>query len=382
MIIYIYSMMMMERVIEDRYTVNDRIGNGEYGTVFKAICKQTDEPVAIKFVSRDNLLNVDGMDRQIRIEIEAMMLINNPNVVKLKDYFENSKGIYVVMEYCEGGTLTELVEKEKGLGEDRSIEYLRQLVSGYTALLAKNIIHRDIKADNLLLKGDRIVIADFGFAKILGDESTTSSAIGTPLTVAPEVIIGKNRKYTSKCDIWSLGCVFYYMIFGQYHCDLPTVKHIVYHNLSSTGDKLVLPAYPPISPLTEELIREMLQAVPSNRIDWSGLIGHPIVTDVGEGGISNQHYLQSNYLWNRGRIDNLSYHHSQYSRLFLAESVANPLYEIDEDSYPAEHISSKKNENLLVTRSTHIPTSSSFHSTYAYKGNISNEYIYNQEIEN
>ena len=133
-----------------KYSIVDRLGHGKHSVVYKAIHKQTEETVALKHVPSETLASYPQSREKIGHKIKALLLINHPNVVRLKDYFENSKGIYVVMEYCEGGTLTQLVEKEKGLGEDRSVILFRQLLQAYEAVNLQGVVHRDIKPSNFL----------------------------------------------------------------------------------------------------------------------------------------------------------------------------------------------------------------------------------------
>lgn len=94
-------------------------------------------------------------------------LKENQNIVRFIDNFKNSKTVFIVMQLCEKGTLQQQIDKNKGFSEDDSKEILIQLMNGFKGLHQFNIIHRDFKADNIMIKGDKYKIADLGFAKML-----------------------------------------------------------------------------------------------------------------------------------------------------------------------------------------------------------------------
>ena len=262
-----------------KYSIVDRLGHGKHSVVYKAIHKQTEETVALKHVPSETLARYPQSREKIGHEIKALLLINHPNVVRLKDYFENSKGIYVVMEYCEGGTLTQLVEKEKGLGEDRSVILFRQLLQAYEAVNLQGVVHRDIKPDNVLIQLGNLVLADFDLSKILEDDGIMYSMAGTPITSAPEILANPGCGYTSKCDIWSLGCVFYYMIFGQYHAKVTTFSSLIHFNLMHTGSNLTFPLDHPLTANIAMLLRSLITPNPHDRMGWDELKSHVLFAE-------------------------------------------------------------------------------------------------------
>lgn len=139
---------------------------------------------------------------------------DNPNIIKFIDTFCTEKSILIVMEFCKDGSLEAYIKKMKRLTEDKATHFLKQMINGFKGLHEKNIIHRDFKAENVLLRAGELKIADFGFAKMLtGENSVTNTYVGTPLTMAPEVYAGTD--YGMKADLWSLGIVYYQMIFGR-----------------------------------------------------------------------------------------------------------------------------------------------------------------------
>ena len=133
-------------------------------------------------------------------------------------------------------------------------------------------MHRDFKLANILKHDGNIKIADFGFAKLLGEEDYTNTMLGSPLNMAPEVLNG--GKYTNKADIWSIGTVFYEILFGRPPF---TAKNMLDLIKNIQKNELYIPRkINNISPVTEEILRKMLVIDPEKRIEWEDLFNHKI----------------------------------------------------------------------------------------------------------
>ena len=133
---------------------------------------------------------------------------NNPHLLKMIQHYKSANNIYLAMEYYNGGDLLAKILDGK-LTEKDSIRYFKQIVKGMIDLWKHNIMHRDLKPQNIMLHNDVIKIVDFGLSKESGANIYLTS-LGTPLTMAPEVL---NRKpYCNKADIWSLGTILYMML--------------------------------------------------------------------------------------------------------------------------------------------------------------------------
>lgn len=154
-------------------------------------------------------------------EIKVLRTCNNENIIRLYDIKKTANNIYLIMEYCNEGDLTcitcmicsEYIKQRKFLTEEEAVEYLIQILNGFKTLVKHRIMHRDFKLANILKHDGSIKIADFGFSKLLGKESYASTMLGSPLNMAPEVL--NNQEYDSKADIWSIGTVFYELLFGK-----------------------------------------------------------------------------------------------------------------------------------------------------------------------
>lgn len=145
-------------------------------------------------------------------EIKVLKTCDNKNIIKLYDIKKTANNFYLILEYCNEGDLSQYLKKNKTLSEKEAIEFFLQILNAFKTLNKHKIMHRDFKLANILMHDGEIKIADFGFSKLLTNEEFTETMLGSPLNMAPEVLGGTH--YNSKADIWSIGVVFYEMLFG------------------------------------------------------------------------------------------------------------------------------------------------------------------------
>jgi len=232
---------VFQRTCEDRWSLRDfdigsALGRGKYGVVYEATVKQTKQKVALKVLDKEQLER-DSMILQVKQEVEIHSRLNHPNILKLYGYFYDPKRIYLVLEFACGGELYQAMKKQPAMkfSEPVASRYIAQLASALAYCHGFNIIHRDVKPENLLLSGDGVLkLADFGWAAHdrngyngyqttsqfgenipphrvnLGSRRTT--ICGTLDYLAPEVVKGK--AYDETVDNWTLGVLAYELVVG------------------------------------------------------------------------------------------------------------------------------------------------------------------------
>ncbi|KAG0750613.1 hypothetical protein G6F57_000629 [Rhizopus arrhizus] len=189
-----------------------RVGQGASGSVFVAVSLATNTKVAVKQMD----LSTQPRKELIVNEILVMKESQHFNIVNYLDSFlVGNNDLWVVMEYMEGGALTDVIDNNSTMTEQQIATVCLETISGLHHLHSQNIIHRDIKSDNILLNSQgHVKISDFGFcAKLTDQKKKRATMIGTPYWMAPEVV--KQKEYGAKVDIWSLGIMAIEMIENE-----------------------------------------------------------------------------------------------------------------------------------------------------------------------
>ena len=201
------------------YKILRRIGRGSMGIVYEALHLPSKQKVALKTISRQIIQDEKVLNR-FRQEISVHKTINHPNIVKLCGLGTHNKGVFVIMEYVDGHSLEDYVAMRKKLDALEALEFAIQILHGLHFAHRQKIIHRDLKPANILIERStrRVKIADFGLAKFTDRRemqvSTTGEVLGTPAYMSPEQIL-HSKKVDIRADIYSLGCILYYMLLGK-----------------------------------------------------------------------------------------------------------------------------------------------------------------------
>ena len=221
----------IKEIPKKKYNIKKLLGIGSFGKVFLAQNINTLEYIAMKEIPKtsEDLLT----DSEIIDEIEILKNLDHPDIVRIIEFYNTDESYYIISEYCPGG---ELFEKINEIFSETQIAVMfRQILSGLAYLHSNNIIHRDLKLENILIKEieksketneDLFVlkIIDFGTAKIFDKNKKVKAIVGSSYYIAPEVL---NKKYNMECDLWSAGVILYMFIVGHAPFDGKNDKEIM-----------------------------------------------------------------------------------------------------------------------------------------------------------
>ncbi|XP_078675683.1 MAP/microtubule affinity-regulating kinase 3-like isoform X19 [Branchiostoma floridae x Branchiostoma belcheri] len=207
-----------------KYRLLKTIGKGNFAKVKLARHVPTGKEVAIKIIDKTQL-NPSSLQKLFR-EVRIMKMLNHPNIVKLFEVIETEKTLYLVMEYASGGEVFDYLVAHGRMKEKEARAKFRQIVSAVQYCHQKRVVHRDLKAENLLLDSDmNIKIADFGFSNEFTPGNKLDTFCGSPPYAAPELFQGK--KYDGpEVDVWSLGVILYTLVSGSLPFDGQNLKEL------------------------------------------------------------------------------------------------------------------------------------------------------------
>ncbi|TSL04309.1 Serine/threonine-protein kinase MARK2 [Bagarius yarrelli] len=241
-----------------KYRLLKTIGKGNFAKVKLARHVLTGKEVAVKIIDKTQL-NSSSLQKLFR-EVRIMKLLNHPNIVKLFEVIETEKTLYLVMEYASGGEVFDYLVAHGRMKEKEARAKFRQIVSAVQYCHQKCIVHRDLKAENLLLDAEmNIKIADFGFSNEFTLGNKLDTFCGSPPYAAPELFQGK--KYDGpEVDVWSLGVILYTLVSGSLPFDGQNLKELRERVLRG---KYRIPFY--MSTDCENLLKKFLILNPTKR---------------------------------------------------------------------------------------------------------------------
>ncbi|CAG8436424.1 2710_t:CDS:2 [Ambispora gerdemannii] len=254
--------------------LGDCLGRGAFGSVYHAINWENGEAFAVKQVKLSNIPESE-LDR----EIELLSILNHDNIVKYIGFEKTNESLYIILEYCENGSLHTICRKFGKFPEHLVAVYIGQVLDGLLYLHEQGVIHRDIKGANILTtKNGQVKLADFGVAtktNALND----FAVVGSPYWMAPEVI--ELSGATTASDIWSVGCVVIELLEGK-----PPYSHL---DPMPALFRIVQDEHPPLpesaSPAVKNFLMQCFQKDANLRVSAKKLLKHPWITSV-RGGIS------------------------------------------------------------------------------------------------
>ncbi|KAH6660088.1 kinase-like domain-containing protein [Truncatella angustata] len=283
--IFRYPRSRMSSAFLHQYTLLERLGKGHFAEVFLCVEKSSGTKYAVKIFTKHPGMEEKSKIEGLQQEIAVLMGVSHPNILCLHDTFNEKNAVYLVLELASEGELFNHIVMKQKFNEDEARKLFIQLFQGIKYLHDRNIVHRDIKPENILVvdKEMHVKLADFGLAKIIGEESFTTTLCGTPSYVAPEILAeGRHRKYTNAVDIWSLGVVLYIVLCGfPPFSDELYAKEFPYtlsQQIKSGRFDYPSPYWDSVGDPALDLIDHMLVVEPGKRYTVDQCLEHPWVT--------------------------------------------------------------------------------------------------------
>lgn len=215
----------------DGYRIEEIIGRGGMGTVYKAVDEALDKTVALKVIS-PHLAEDDTFLKRFRAEAKALARLDAPGIVRVLTLRETERGVFIVMEYVEGETLSTLVRRHAPIDWDRALPLFREILQAIHHAHASGVLHRDLKPSNILVTEDgQVKMTDFGLAKIQtsdADLTTTFETAGTIYYMSPEQIKGL-RHVDERSDLFALGMICYEVLTGRLPVDKTGSNYAIQH---------------------------------------------------------------------------------------------------------------------------------------------------------
>ena len=272
------------------YLYGRRIGQGAFGKVNLGLNVLTGRVVAIKSFKKKPIEKFRHKMKKIQSETELMKRFNHKNITKILEVFNDEEYMLIVMEYINGGNLFSFVKKRRKLSEKMARFLFRQIILGIHHIHSKNVVHRDIKLENILIDfNNNVKICDFGIGKVLDNENQLLfDKCGTPMYMAPEIVLAnENNGYKGfPVDIWSSGITLYIMLSGNLPFSLRNKNKKEDILLSSAKDKnnvylenQIINVNPKkieyISKEAQDLLEKILNKDPEKRLTCLEILNHP-----------------------------------------------------------------------------------------------------------
>ena len=373
----------------DNLVLEKCLGKGSFGEVYLTRMKGDNKYYATKKYERDKIENTGAM-KYLKNEIEILKGLNHPNIVKFLEIKKTKKHYYIVMEYCNGGELVKSLEKfqlkyGKPFPEELVQYFMRQIISAFKQIHNKNIMHRDIKLQNILLHYDnekdkqefkimkaKVKIIDFGFACKIQKDTLQFTAIGNPINMDPLILhkLNSNGKkarqlgYDQKADIWSLGAICYEMLIGRSAFDAEDMDELV--------SKVESGKYKVPTNLSKEVVsflNGMLQYDSKKRLDINQLTQHKFITQ----NVKDFHRIDLRQVTKkldetkkqividvkRNRTIWAIFNKDDERKLMNIGDLA-PIAEANESQQQRQHSLEKKSSNSLPQEKAFIPKNNTF----------------------
>uniref|UniRef100_W5L7K1 Serine/threonine kinase 33 n=1 Tax=Astyanax mexicanus TaxID=7994 RepID=W5L7K1_ASTMX len=274
-----------EAHIQQIYSFGTKLGQGSFGVVCEATHIETQKKWAIKKVNKEKA-GSSGV-KLLEREVSILKRVNHAHIIHLEEVFETPKKMYLVMELCEGGELKRLLRKNKRFSEEETRHIISSLAEAIVYLHKKDIVHRDLKLENILVKSYQSdhdnccfflsQVTDFGLSVQkggVGSENMLQATCGTPTYMAPEVING--HQYSQQCDVWSIGVIMYTLLCGEPPF-ISSSEERLFEMIKKGELSFAGPVWETISDAAKKVLCCLLKVDPAHRITASELLDNPWV---------------------------------------------------------------------------------------------------------
>ncbi|GBF87536.1 hypothetical protein Rsub_00247 [Raphidocelis subcapitata] len=265
------------------WLLEGELGRGSFAVVWRARHATTGAPAAVKEINTDKLNK--KLQESLASEVAVLSQTKHGNVVGLLDLLKDGPRIYIVLEYCAGGDLGRYIRRYGRVSEATARYFLLQLAEGLKELRRHNVIHRDLKPQNLLLSNATatplVKIADFGFARSLAPQGLAETLCGSPLYMAPEIL--QFQKYDAKADLWSVGTILFELLTGRPPFNGTNHVHLL-RNIERSEARLPEHIATRLSGSCRALVGQLLKRNPVQRLTFEEFFQHPFLTGAGGDG--------------------------------------------------------------------------------------------------
>jgi len=273
--------------VRDIYDFGDELGRGAFAVVRIATHKKSKRKYAVKIIDRKNL--GDSHAVSLKREIDIMQQVTHPNIIRLRQVFENEKKyVYLVMELVTGGELFDRIVEKENYSERDAAVLIKKMVDALRYLHSKGIAHRDLKPENILLANHvsdtDVKLADFGLSRMIDESTMMKTACGTPTYVAPEVL--QATGYGTEVDMWSIGVITYILLSGFPPFYGDTVPEIFEAIMSGTFD-YPEDSFDHISKEAKDFINNLLKTDAKQRLSAEAALKHPWLVNAEEASASD-----------------------------------------------------------------------------------------------
>ncbi|XP_059831820.1 serine/threonine-protein kinase 33 isoform X2 [Hypanus sabinus] len=268
------------------YSFGQRLGQGSYGVVIEATHNRSGKKWAIKKVNREKAGS--SAVKLLEREVSILKQVNHEHIIHLEEVFETPKRMYLVTEVCEGGELSAILHRKKRLNENETRHVIRSLASAIAYLHKNDIVHRDLKLENILVKNIEnssepdmklnIKVTDFGLSVQkggVGSDKMLQATCGTPMYMAPEVLSA--HQYTQQCDTWSIGVIMYTLLSGVPPFVASSEEKLA-ELINRAELRLDSSVLHEISDGAKDVLSRLLKVDPAHRITANELLDNPWVT--------------------------------------------------------------------------------------------------------